>query len=1068
MRIFTIAASEPFLPRFARALLDGELIAEFRPRDAPHLLSAATLYLPTGRACRSLRDALVAETGGGGLILPRIVALGDIDEDEIDFAAGVEPGGSAILDLPPAMPPLARRLVLASLVERWAQAQKQGEAPPPIVTGAQSAIGLADDLARLMDDMITRQAPWSRLDGLVPDDLAQQFQLTLSFLNDIVRTWWPRVLEERGMIEPALRRDRLIAAEAARLTAQHSGPVIAAGSTGSMPATARFLAAIATLPQGALVLPGLDTVLDEESWRAIEADAHGENDAPDAAAVADVASVSHPQFAMRALLARLGVSRDDVMALGGSAAHDRAALMSEALRPAPTTPAWSTRLRQPDIAAQIETAMNGVSVIDAANSREESLAIAVAMREALHQGRRAALVTPDRMLARRVASALGRWAIDVPDSGGEPLIETAAGRFALIVAEAGLNDLEPATLLALVKHPLFRLGRTAGAWSEAIADLELAVLRGPRPAAGTAGLVAALDAFCRDLERLKAGGLSTLHRADPRTQIATTQMDAARALAIALQGALAPLEDIVRQGVARNARHALSGLAMRHREVLAHLTAEDEAPFASLGTRGGAMLIDALGALVDEAGAGLVTLPPSDYGDTLAAALADRVIRAPGPPDAPLQILGPLEARLGDVDRIILGGLVEGVWPPQTRTDAWLSRGMRHQIGLDAPERRIGLSAHDFAQFMGAPEVILSHAAKTGGAPAVASRFLHRLQAVTPEACWQAAQARGRRLIDLAATLDWPAGAQARPVAQPMPKPALKLRPKRLSVTEIETLIRDPYSIYARHVLCLVPLDPVDMPAGTAQRGSAIHEALGAFARAHAEALPQDAADELVKLGETAFAGLMAQPEARALWWPRFLRIARWYAAWEKTRRAALERTHAEVGGRLALDIDGAAFTLTGRADRIEQRRDGAYAIVDFKTGNPPSAKEVAVGLSPQLTLEAAMLRGGGFSPIPAGVSVAELAYVRLSGGTPPGRPMPLVLRRGSGKAAPAMSPDEAADDAREKLVALIAFYADASNAYKPLALAKWRNRYGAYDHLARIAEWSAEGAGTGDEGGEP
>ena len=368
-------------------------------------------------------------------------------------------------------------------------------------------------------------------------------------------------------------------------------------------------------------------------------------------------------------------------------------------------------------------------------------------------------------------------------------------------------------------------------------------------------------------------------------------------------------------------------------------------------------------------------------------------MRRPPQPGVRVRILGPLEARLTDSDRVVLGGLVEGTWPPEPATDAWLSRPMRKDLGLDLPERRIGLSAHDFAQLLGAREVILTRAAKLAGAPTVPSRFVQRLAAMAGER-WPAAVARGNVYLDWGRALDRPE--QITPLPRPAPKPPRAARPLGLSVTDIEHWLRDPYTIYAKHVLRLAPLDAVDAPPSAAERGTFIHAAVGVFTQRFADGLPADPERELVALGREYFAALDAFPEARAFWWPRFMRIARWFGAWEAGRRPHLTELLAEIRGEIEIPLEAGTFRLRGVADRIERRSDGRYAILDYKTGSARTEKQVRTGLAPQLTLEAAMLRRGGFKPIPAGGSVAELVYVTLKGGEPPGKQMTIDFEDGT------------------------------------------------------------------------
>jgi ATP-dependent helicase/nuclease subunit B len=1041
MRVFSVPVSVPLLRTVIAALVDGRLVDGFEARANPEKLPQATLYLPTRRAGRMAREIFLDELKTDAVVLPRIVALGDIDEDELAFAEEAENyGGAAPLDVPPKLGDLERRLTLATLVAAWA---KTPVSAPLVVGGPASTLALAGDLARLMDDMVTRGVGWDALDGLVPDQLDKYWQHSLDFLR-IARQAWPAHLQEIQKIEPAARRDLLIEAEARRLTARHDGPVIAAGSTGSMPATAKFLHAVAKLPHGAVVLPGLDTDLDDDAWQMIggSRDAQGKFITPP--------SSNHPQYAMHALLARFGLKCGDVEILGRPAPHGREVLVSEAMRPSNATAQWHRRLAQPDIVERISGGMSNLAVIEADNPEMEALAIAVAMREARHLDKSAALVTPDRALARRVAAALGRWNLDFDDSGGDALMETSAGIFARLAAEAAAGWLEPPTLLALVKHPLCRLGGAPGALKEAAETLELALLRGTRPQAGTSGLKRDFVRFRIELGKLRRGETSSLHVSEPRTRLGDEALDRADRLIGLLQAALAPLESIPALKP-----HDFAELAERHRNVLIALSSDQHgAPLAFEGQQGLALASAFDELLAGEARSGLM-VQLGDYPEVFQTAFADRMVRRPEAANVHLKIYGPLEARLTQSDRVIVGGLVEGVWPPTPRVDPWLSRPMRHELGLDLPERRIGLSAHDFAQLLGTADVILSHAAKVGGAPAVASRFLHRLEAVAGEQRWQAAKAAGEKYVRFASELDRPA--RVEPIAQPVPKPPRAVRPLKLSVTAIEDWLRDPYTIYARHILRLNPLDPVDMPLSAADRGSAIHDALGEFTQTFAGALPDDPARALRDIGKKFFAPLMERPEARALWWPRFQRIARWFADWETVRRGGVAAIAAEIRGEIKIPLDNErSFTLSARADRIERRHDQTFAILDYKTGQPPTDKQVRMGLSPQLTLEAAILREGGFAGIPADASVSELSYVRLSGNNPPGEERRLELK--FNKSDTPQSPDEAADEARRKLEALIRAFEDESQAYTSLNLSMWSNRYGTYDDLARIKEWSAAG----------
>jgi ATP-dependent helicase/nuclease subunit B len=1041
MRVFSVPASAPFLRTVIAALVDGSLVDGFEARAHPERLAQATLYLPTRRAGRMVREIFLDVLVTEAVLLPRIVALGDIDEDELAFAEEAEPyGGTALLDIPPKLGELDRRLTLAKLVALWA---KSPVSAPLVVGGPASTLALAGDLARLMDDMVTRGVGWDALNGLVPDQLDKYWQYSLEFLR-IARQAWPAHLKEIQKIEPAARRDLLIDAEAKRLIAHADGPVIAAGSTGSMPATAKFLQVIASLPQGAVVLPGLDTDLDDDAWQIIGGirNAQGKFTTPPAS--------NHPQYAMHALLHRFGIKRGDLEILGNPAPQGRDVLASEAMRPSNATAQWQRRLAEPDVAEKISLGMTDLAVIEAENSETEALAIAVAMREARHLNKSAALVTPDRALARRVIAALGRWNLAFDDSGGDALMDTPSGIFARLAAEAAAKQLEPPTLLALLKHPLCRLGAAQGALEKATEVLELALLRGTRPQAGSGGLAEDLARFRIELKNLRAGTTSSLHVSEARARLTDEELDSAHRLIAQLRRALAPLENLN-----ASKSYDFAELAQHHRDVLIELSRDEHGvAYVFEGTQGLA-LASAFDDLLGQGSPSGLIVQPSDYPDVFQTAFADRMVRRAEGTNVHLKIYGPLEARLTQSDRVIIGGLVEGVWPPAPRIDPWLSRPMRHELGLDLPERRIGLSAHDFAQLLGAHEVILSHAAKVGGAPAVASRFLHRLKAVAGEERWNAAKSAGRKYVRFAGQLDSPD--KVEPIPQPAPRPPRAVRPLKLSVTAIEDWLRDPYTIYAKYILRLNPLDPVDMPLSAADRGSAIHDALGEFTQTFATQLPDDPAGALRGIGQKYFAPLMERPEARALWWPRFLRVAAWFSDWETARRGNLAGIEAEIRGEIPIPLDNArTFVLSARADRIERRRDGTFAILDYKTGQPPTGKQVRMGLSPQLTLEAAILREGGFANIPAAASVSDLVYVRLSGNNPPGEERPLELKIKPGDTP--QPPDVAAGYARQQLEILIRKFEDENEPYTSLNLSMWSNRYGHYDDLARIKEWSAAG----------
>src|SRR5262249_30989397 len=449
-----------------------------------------------------------------------------------------------------------------------------------------------------------------------------------------------------------------------------------------------------------------------------------------------------------------------------------------------------------------------------------------------------------------------------------------------------------------------------------------------------------------ELGKLRRKEPTELHWSDLRTDLSENDLTGAADLIAHVSQALAPLESL-----ASSKPRSFAQIAARHYDVIAALSAGPSGEAAAFAGHDGVKLqqaFDDIAALAPDAD---LMVPPAEYGDLFKAAVAEIMVRRPEHPGVQVHIYGLLESRLQSADRIVLGGLVEGVWPPQTRSDPWLSRPMRRTLGLDMPERRISLSAHDFAQALGAREVVLAYPTRLGGAPTVISRFVQRRAAVRGDHAWNAAREGGAKYAAWARALDH-SEAPAR-ISRPEPRPPRAARPISLSVTDVEDWLRDPYSIYARYILRLRELDPIDLAPGAADRGIVIHGALSEFTRTYAAALPADPAGALIEIGKRRFAALADYPEAQAFWWPRFERIAPRSAAWERARRARLKARHAEIPGKIEIPLGERTFTLRGRADRIEELRNGGHAILDYKTGQVPSDKQVSIGISPQLTLEA-------------------------------------------------------------------------------------------------------------------
>ncbi|MFN3858758.1 MAG: double-strand break repair protein AddB [Caulobacter sp.] len=991
-RWFTIPANRPFLDDLAAGLM----AALPGPEDLP----GALLLTPTRRGARGLAEAFVGAGGGRPVLLPQIRALGDLDEGEPPF----EPGDVA-LDLPPAITPLRRRFELAGLLHTI---------EPGFTAG--HALDLADALAGFLDSAAIEEADLDgRLSGLVDLELADHWRISADLLEAVVARW-PARLAGLGLMDVGERRVALL-----RRLAEHWDetrpvtPILAAGSTGTAPATAALLAVIGKLERGAVILPGLDQDLAEAAWNGIED--------------------QHPQASLRYLLGRAGVTRQQVQVWRADAdmkGRWRRRLVNEALRPADATADWlkvidDLRREAPAGVDPFAAGLEGLSSITARNEDEAAAVCALLLRETLEQpGRTCALVTPDQALARRVSARLARWGLAADSTAGVRLSLTPVGALTLALAGLVADPADPVARLRVLKSPLVTLGRDPETLEADRQALEAWGLRGARPLS-QAALEERLGAVAAEHSRLieAMAGAVALSRDLEAVVVALTApfadgaacaTQATSALSAALE-ALAPGEALAWSGPEGEA------LARLLAEVIAH-------------------------------GEALPPLSPLGFEVLVRQLLSEETVRGDETAHPRLRIMGALEARLTRADRLILAGLEEGVWPRPAAIDPFLSRPMRKALGLPSPERRIGLSAHDFAQGACAPEVFLVDSARHDGAPATPSRWLWRLRTLARGA---GLELPGRpELLAWAAALD--AGGEYAPVRRPSPKPPVSDRPRKMSVTRIETLTRDPYAVWARDILRLYPLDRPDQRIEAMARGTAIHGAFEGLALAwnRAGREPENA----VAFFEDCYLEALARQGVGAAALRRERALARETALWvvdfERRRRADGRAIHVEIGGAMTLMAGGVPHELTARTDRLEVTTGGVGHILDFKTGAPPSVKMIDTGFAPQLTLTGAILRDGGFRDLGgAGLIPGDLTYVRITGRDPAGEEI-------TPKAAGPDS-EEAVAIAIEGTRALLAAYLDPDRGYTSRTAPQFVKAYaGDYDHLARVFEWSTGGEEDG------
>ncbi len=952
---------------FCEALIEG--LDRRLAGQGPEALARVQVYVNTARTQRRLK-ALYSERAAS--FLPQIRLVTNL-ANRPDMA-----------EIPPAQSALKLRLQLSRLVGALLN-NEPGLAP------RSSLYGLSDSLADLMAEMHEERVDPSAISGLDVGDHAQHWQRSQTFLSIVT----PYFSAEADALPIEARQtaviDRLIQLWR---TAPPQHPIIIAGSTGSRGPTARLMQAVARLPQGAVILPGYDFEMPDPIWdRLFEAEPGG------------LGAEDHPQYRLGKVLLDAGMAPGTAQNWSEIVPKNpaRNQLISLALRPAPVTDQWLTD--GPALQGVAEAAA-GMTLLEAPTPQAEATAIALRLRQAADEGIRAALISPDRALTRRVAAVLDRWGIEPDDSGGQPLSLSASGLFLRHVAEAGAAQMTAEALLVLLKHPLCHSGRDdRGQHLLRTRDLELQLLRGKTAFPARADLV----------------DWAAKRKND----------DGAVSWAAWVSNAALNLYNPYERPLAEHVESL--------RIVAEHLASGPNAEGA--GTlwqrKEGQTCTDVITALELDAGeAG--EMRAAEFRDFLAALLTEYEARDPIRPHPRIMFWGTLEARVQGADLVILSGLSEGVWPKAPGADPWLNRRMRAQAGLRVPDRVIGLSAHDFQQSIAGADVWLTRSARDAEAETVPSRWLNRITNLMLGAsdetriALEAMRARGKHWLDMADKLAEPK-TQIPPAKRPAPCPPVHLRPNSLSVTQIEKLIRDPYAIYVSKTLRIRPLTPLRQSADAPLRGTVIHDLLHKFVAETFEKLPPDADALLIQLSEDGLQTQVPWPAVRRLWRARIAKIAPWFVQGEAARRALACPRFLEAKGQARFDAQD--FTLSGTADRIDLTPEGRAVIYDYKTGSVPS-KDQEKSFNKQLWLEALMARKGAFG---GEIETDQITYIGLGSG---------------GKESSHPVSAEELDEIEAGLLKLIAHYRQPETGFGSRR-AMFKLSYGGdYDHLARFGEW--------------
>lgn len=934
-------------------------------KNQPEELANVLFLLPNRRACQSLSEAFVRLKGLEPTILPQIVPIADIEEDEVFLT-----GQSNILqNLSPEITKTERVFIFSKLISQ----------KPELGFGHLSlaqAYALAENLAALIDLSYNENLDFSRLSEIVPAEFAAHWQESLELLK-IITEYWPQILRERNKADTVKRRNQLLEAELKLWQqSQTKQKIVVAGSTAAFPLQKQLVKTVLNLPNGEVWLYGLDSCLEDSGWAQID-----EN---------------HPQFELKELLDYLQIDRGSIINLPQKTFSSRERLVSEIMRPAAASAEWRSLSSNPLLKENFE----GIHLLNCDDIRQEAQAIALLIRNTLEMPEKtAALATVDRNLARRVISELKRWNIVADDSAGQPLSLTPIGVYLRQIINVLENDFSQVSLLSLLKHPFTSCGQNPAVFNQKVRKLELSWRK-------KEDLSPELAEFITGIKEI-----------------------------------FAPLCELYRQAETDLQQFFTSHIKTAELLADTDIKTGDKIIWKNdAGAVASKFVSDFMQNCVI-----LGKIKPHDYLAFLESMLIEQNVRVRYGMHPRVKILGPIEARLTQFDVTIIGEVNEGVWPKLPTADLWMSRPMKKDFGFPLPERNIGVAAADFAHLLNAKKVYLTRAERVDGTPTNKSRWWLRFETILAANFGNQKEDKAKYefLYDNKYSL-WAKylerATEQKRISAPEPRPPLPLRPRKLSAVNFEMLMRDPYTIFAKYILKLYPLEELDEDVVYRDYGNIVHAVIEKFNNIYnTGAYPPDAEQQLLKLGEAEFAANNISLDIKAFWWPKFVKTAAWLVETEKNYRSEVKKVYNEVTGSLDFASDGGKFTITAKADRIDETIDGHLNVLDYKTGKARTLKEIITGMAPQLPIEGLIAEKGGYAGIPA-KKVSTLRYWRL------------------GKeeiAANSEQSQKGLERTMSYLQTLIAYFDKESTPYYAKPNPHDAPDYSDYDHLSRFLEWS-------------
>ncbi|MBA5724295.1 double-strand break repair protein AddB [Candidatus Liberibacter sp.] len=1032
--VFTIAPYSSFLRELASSLLNGQLIKNFQYDPSnPLSLASVTIYVPTKHAVQSLRSEFFEIIGKKSIILPIIKPLGDVLEGGAPLNADLP----LLSEINPPLSGIQRLLELARLIIAWRERLPDSirdihpESPLSLPTSPTDAIWLAKNLATVIDIIETEEKDWENLHSLENAKYGKWWFLTLEFLK-IASKYWTERLSELNASSPTHYHIALMHAEAEHILKKRTkGPVIIAGSTGSIPATARLMSVIANEPNGVIVLPGLDMSMPENIWNTMIAQSNN-------AEKTDSSYSMHPQYSLAKILHFLNIKRQDVQFLGNvdEEMRLRSNILSRALFPSENSDSYNKKKLE-DIIPNINQAFADVAFIESENEREEAIAIAIALRISLekpgenNKKSKSALITADRCLAHRVKLELTRFGIDIDISAGIPLSATLQGSILKILLDATLKSNDPVAIAIFIKHPLARFGFPIEDLSRAKNALELIALRGQRCFYGIMELKSIVQEKISEHKKNQ-------YPPHWRSRLSEEDEDLALKLADKIVESVMPLADKMSKNPSIS---SFSTLDWIESTIICleniFLNTSDNSENLWTGKEGKALY--SFFSKIIESGH-CIQANPSEWIGIVAALIAGESVKPETEKSSRIFILGTLESRLLNFDTLILGGLNEGVWPSHIPKNPFLSRMMQNDLGLETAEKRIGQAAHDFAMANGTRRLIYTRSIRENNIPTVASRWLKRLLALGGNTFWDDLKKRGQCYLDWTRHLDVNISTQQDLSKRPRPFPPREIQPKTFSFSEIKNLISDPYAIYAKKILKLDPLPLLKNDPDKKHLGIFFHKMISILIQQKFNKNTPEIVSTMNKVIDSSFEEEKLPPHIDVIWRHRFRKIAYAFLLYEKEHQSSIEQVFCEIQARLNIETIG--IKLTGRADRINILTSGDADIIDYKTGVPP-LKEAKNLVDPQLALEAAALQAGAFLGI-GRLKVNNLLYIRLNE----------QLKK---DCIDNISVDSLVEKALEQLIRFVKLLQDGKNPFISHLRPSKKGNFpimGEYDHLARVDEW--------------